>query len=103
MKNSKLVQYSLVHSIGVLVYVYLVALVMQNGEKIFGKASDVISIMGFLMLFVLSAAIVGSLVLAKPLMLYLDKDRKEALKLFAMTLGWLLILLIVVFTAMALF
>ncbi len=103
MKKSKLALYSLVHSIGVLGYIYLVALVMKNGDKIFGKVNDIVSIMGFLMLFVLSAAIVGGLVLGKPIMLYLDKDRKEAVKLFIMTLGWLLILLIVVFAVMAMF
>lgn len=40
-----------------------------------------------LSLFVLSAAIMGYLFLAEPLMLYLDGKKKEAVQFFAQTVG----------------
>lgn len=69
---------------------------MPNAERLFGKFENfwggpVI----FLMLFVLSAAIVGALVLGRPILLYLDGAKSEALKFFGYTLGWLFVILVI--------
>ena len=72
MQKEKIAQYSFIHSVGVLAYVFLVAILIQNGDKLFGKNNNVASVMAFLMLFVFSATVVGGLVLAKPVMLYTD-------------------------------
>ena len=45
----------------------------------------------FLMLFVLSAGVTGALVLGRPVLKYLDGDRKGAIYLFCATLGWLFV------------
>ena len=76
---------------------------MQNGDKLFGKNNNVATVMAFLMLFVFSATVVGGLVLAKPVMLYLDGQKKEAVKMLLCTVGWLLILMAAVFAMMILF
>jgi hypothetical protein len=47
------------------------------------------------MTFVISAAIMGTLVLGKPAMLYMDGHKKDALKLFGITLGWMFIFVVV--------
>ena len=57
--------------------------------------------MAFLLLFVCSAAITGSLVLGKPVMLYLDNKKPEAIKFFLKTIGWLFLILIMVFIILA--
>lgn len=103
MPKEKIIKYSLIHSLGVLAYVFLVAILLQNGDKLFGKNNNLASVMAFLMLFVFSATVVGGLVLAKPLMLYLDGQKKEAIKMLLCTLGWLLILMAAVFAMMILF
>lgn len=100
MKNSKLATYSIIHSIGVLVYVSLVALIMNNGQKWFGNANNILGATAILLLFVLSAAIVGALVLGKPTLLYLDGKKKEAIKLFLYTISSLAIIILIVFTTL---
>ncbi|MFA6993945.1 MAG: hypothetical protein WC268_05160 [Patescibacteria group bacterium] len=96
MKNSKLFGWGLVHSLGVGVYVSLVALLMQNGERIFGQMNNLLGPVAILMLFVLSAAVTGALVLGRPVLFYLDGHKAEAVKLFGFTLGWLFVLLTVI-------
>lgn len=89
-------------SLGVLVYVSVVATVMTNAEKIFGKTDNAITGIGFLMLFTLSAAVVGSLIFGKPIFLYIDGKKKEAINLLMMTLAFLFILTAAVFLCLVL-
>ncbi len=87
----------LLNAAGVFVYVSLVAWFMFNGEHLFGGDGKSFLIPVFmLMLFVLSAAITGSLVLGKPILMYLDGQKKEAVKLFFITLGWLSLFMLIV-------
>lgn len=100
MPNSKLIKYALLNSVGVFIYVTSVATIMQNGEKIFGERENFFGPIAFLMLFVLSATVCGALVLGRPILFYLDGLKKEAVKLFGYTIGWLLAITIVVFAVM---
>lgn len=93
MKNVKT---AILNALGVLVYVAIVSAVMTNAEKIFGKMSSTIAAVGFLMLFVLSAGVVGSLIISKPIMLYIDNKKKEAVSLLVWTLAFLAIITIAV-------
>lgn len=102
MKDKKISSYSMLSAIGIAVYIFVVATVMQHAARFLGDVDDVVSAMAFLMLFVLSAGVVGGLVLGKPIMLYVDGKKKEGVHLFIYTMGWLLILLIVVFAMVAL-
>lgn len=112
MKN-KLVSTSLVNAILATIYVTLISYLMQNGEKLFGKMDNLIGPISFLLLFVLSAAIMVVLVFGKPVMMYLDNNastllpreyslehtrdksgqvstrRKEAVFLLLYTIGWI--------------
>ena len=84
-KNLSLCSIGFINSLAVLAYVSLVALVMSNGDRIFGEFSNIFGPIAFLLLFVVSALVVASLVLGKPVMLYLDGRKKEALSLFFAT------------------
>ena len=103
MNNKSLIKIATLNSLGVLVYSSIIALFLTNGNEIFGKMSSVLASITFLMIFVLSATIVGSLILAKPIMLYIDGAKKEAVKLliytictlFAITLIAVLVLLLI--------
>lgn len=92
MKNSKLILWAVIHSLCVFVYSSLVILLMMNGEKIFGNGNNFSGGIAILMLFVLSAVVVGSLILVKPLMLYLDGLKKEAVKLLVYTIAALFVI-----------
>lgn len=91
----KICKTSFIYSFGALIYIGLVSWVIQNGEKLFGKMTGFLAPVAFLLLFSLSGLIVGSLILGKPIMLYLDGQKKEAvLWLFAAS-GWMLLYTII--------
>ena len=79
------------------VYVAGVSVLMENGGVIFGE-KPILGPVGILLLFTLSAIVVGTLVLGKPLTLYLDGQKKDAVALFGRILTWL-----AAFTALTLF
>ncbi len=91
----------LMHSLLVILYIALVACIMSNAEHWFGQMNGAIGASAFLLLFVLSATIVGSLVLGKPLLLYLENEKKNALTLFFYTVTWLFVWLILYFIILA--
>jgi hypothetical protein len=98
---NKLIQRSFLNVLGVVAYVTVVALVMSNGNKIFGVKDTAVTPVAALMLFVLSAAVTGSLVVGKPLLMYLNNQKNEAVKLFIYTLCWLALATIILFVVMA--
>ena len=85
------------NALGVLIYVSIVVTVMNNGDRIFGEMDNYVGPIAFLLLFVISAATVGGLVIGQPIMLYLENKKKEAIELFLLVMAWL-----VLFTALAL-
>lgn len=100
MNNKKLFLRGLIHALALTAYVALVAFLMQNANNIFGKVEGMFAPMAFLLLFVFSALITGSLILVKPAMLYLDGNKKEALKLFLYTSASLFVILLISLAAL---
>ena len=101
---NKLIQRSLLNALGVSAYVAVIATIMRNAQKIFGNKPDTVFAPIFvLMLFVLSAAITGGLVLGKPLLMYLNNEKNEAIKLFGYTLSWLAFFTVIMLIANVLF
>jgi hypothetical protein len=92
MKKSKLLLVSLVNSLGVLVYTSLVVFIMNNGEKLFGQKSPFLGGLAILMLFVLSAITTSSLVLGRPIYLYLQGLKSEAVKMLIYTVAFLFVI-----------
>ncbi len=86
---NNLVRSAFINALGTVAYVALVAIGMYNGERFFGQEDTVMIPIAMLLLFVLSASVTGSLVLGKPVLMYLDGHKVEAVKLFMYTLGWL--------------
>lgn len=85
-------------ALGEVAYVTLVALFFFAMEKQFSNQSDPPAPFGFiiiLMLFVISAAVSGALILGKPVLMYLDGKKRESMELFAFTIGWLVLFLII--------
>ena len=86
MKNSTLFLRGLMHALGVSAYVFSIALFMKYGERLFPEVdNNLLAPLVFILLFVLSALITGGLVLAKPIMLYMDGKKKEGFKLLLFT------------------
>ena len=100
MKNSKLILYALLNALGTVLYVLGVALFMSNIESIFGKfekPDDFRAPLAMILMFVFSAAITAELVLGRPILLYLEGLKKEAVRLFLYTLAFIFIAILIVF------
>ncbi|MBU6500867.1 MAG: hypothetical protein KGJ89_01975 [Patescibacteria group bacterium] len=97
MKNHNYFLKSLINAVCVFVYVAGVAWIGFNSQNIFGpQRSSFLDPLFVILLFVISAAITGLLVLGKPILLYLDNHKKEAFTMLFATLAWLVIFLFVV-------
>ena len=89
MKKSELLLKSFHQGILSVVYVFLVSLLIYGGGTIFGNGDNLWGPFAFLLLFVLSAAIMGVLVLGRPVLLYLEGKKKDAIKILLLTIGWI--------------
>lgn len=95
--NKKIIWRSLAHAAGTLAYIALIAWFFFNGEKWLGNKPDNFFMpMLMLLLLVVSATVTGLLVLGRPLQLYLDNHKKEAIIMLFSTLGWLFIFAVIV-------
>lgn len=94
MKCKKYLLNSILPAILVVLYILGVATLMLRTED-FEPKQPVIGIAMFLLLFVLSAATVGSLIFGRPIMLFLEGEKKQALKYLGGTILSLLIILII--------
>lgn len=97
MYGKKTIKISFLNSFGTLAYVGAVSWFIANGDRIFGKMSGYLAPVAFLLLFVISAAITGILVLGKPAILFYEGNKKEAIRLLLLTLSWLVFYLGIIF------
>lgn len=97
MPRSKIILHSLLHALGVGAYIIMVALLMNNGERLFGSMNNLWGPAALLLLFTVSAAITGLLVFGRPVYLFLNGQKKEALQFLFFTIGWLIIFTIATF------
>lgn len=93
--KKQLIKYGFLLAAGEILYIFLVALVFQNANHLFGNTPGILGFITFLMLFVLSAAVSGALILGKPILLYLEGQKREALELFGLTLGWMFVFMLI--------
>jgi ABC-type Fe3+-siderophore transport system permease subunit len=80
----------IVNALGAFTYVAAIVLFiasLQNPNTPDPPEFQILVPIGFLMLFVLSAAVMGMLIFGAPVMLYIDGKKKEAVKLLAWTVG----------------
>ena len=93
MKNSDYLLKSFLSAAGVFMYISLVAWFLFNGKGVFGEIESFLLPVMMLLLFVISACITGLLVLGKPIHLYLNGNKREAITLLVATLVWLILFL----------
>lgn len=104
MKNLQLFKRGIIHSFGVFVYIFLVVSFMNQASTWFGEDDQgIITPIAIMLLFVFSALVTSGLVLGKPIMLYLDGLKKEALKLLLFTGLGLFVFMIIVFLILLFF
>jgi hypothetical protein len=99
--RKKLILSGLIFALSEAVYITLVALLMRYADRYFGSGPNIWGIMAFLMVFVFSAALSGALILGRPVLLYLENKKREAVELFVITLGWIFLFLVVFFVVLS--
>jgi hypothetical protein len=77
--NKKLLLKSFRNTTAAAIYIFGVSQIMNNGDKIFGEVDNMLAPFVFLLLFSLSAAVVGGLVLGESVMLFLDNKKRESI------------------------
>lgn len=98
MNNNYLLKLAAGNALGTALYVFLVSQLMIHSEQLFGKIeNNLLAPMVFLLLFVFSALITGYLVLGKPIMMYIDGQKKEAVRLLFYTGAFLFALMLIGF------
>lgn len=76
-------------------YIFAVSQLMYYGDDVFGEVDTNLAPFAFLLLFSVSAAIVGSLVFGPAVMLFLDNKKKESVKAAIYSVLWLLLLTLI--------
>ena len=95
---TKTIKTALLNSSTTTLYIILVASFMYFLQSnLSQKPDNILMPISMLLLFVFSAAFTGSLVFGKPIILYLDNKKKEALSLIIYTLFFLLIITLMIF------
>lgn len=91
-------------ALGVVAYISLLTLIVYLLENGIVPAPEIefIGPMILLLTFVISAAITGGLVLGYPIILFLEKRKRDALILFFETIGFLVLFLGIAITYIAL-
>ena len=93
---NKLIKRSFLNALGTGLYIVLLITLGLNGEKLFGTINNNFAPIAFLLTFVTSASITSGLVLGKPILMYLDGQKKDAVKLFIYTVAWLALVTIII-------
>ncbi len=105
MKKSQVILHSLFHSLGVLAYIGCVTLFMQN-FVVNGSLDNIpapLAMIGMLTVLVISVAMMAVLIFARPIYLYFNGLKKESIQFLIYTIGWLLLIFIIVFSGVVIF
>lgn len=98
MNNNYFVKRAIGDALGTTAYVFLVSQIMTRGDQLFGKIeNNLLAPMVFLLMFVFSALVTGYLVLGKPIMMYVDGQKKEAVRMLFYTGATLFVLMLIGF------
>ncbi|HZJ34819.1 MAG TPA: hypothetical protein VFD55_02270 [Candidatus Angelobacter sp.] len=100
MRNN-LVLTTLRNTIGAIVYIFLVSQIMNSGQELFGNlGNNFLGPFAVLLLFVLSAAVVGGLLFGQAIYLFLEGKKKDGVKSAIYSIGWLFLITTVIFLAL---
>lgn len=87
--NKNLLVNTLRNSTLAVVYIFLVSQLMLNGDRLFGDVNNDFGPFVILLLFSLSAAVVGGLIFGESVILFLDNKRRASITAALYSVGWL--------------
>lgn len=87
---------ALIHAFGVAGYIVAVSSVIFSLDGSYDNGPTILAPITMLTLLVLSVAVVGTLIFARPVMLYIDGKKKEGINFLAFTLSWLALIFVLI-------
>lgn len=96
MPKTKIALYSFFHAAGVIAYVTMLALLFSVWSP---DKEPFIGPLVMLTTFIISATVTGGLVLARPITLYIDKQKKDAFVFLISTILWLMVIVGIIILA----
>lgn len=87
--DKKLLYKTFRNTTGAVIYIFLVSQFLQNASRWFGEEDNMFSPFVFLMLFSLSAAVVGGLLLGQSIILFFEGKRGDSIKAAIYSISWL--------------
>jgi len=97
MNKKNLLARAFLDALGVAIYAVAFAYFISNSQQWLGPLPNIwLGFAMMIMIFIISACVTGSLVLLKPVLLYLEGQKKEAVHLFAYTLLFLIVMVLVI-------
>ncbi len=97
---TRIIKRALLNALGTTVYILSIVSFVFYLQKFSSKPDTILIPIAMLMLFVCSVAITGFLVFGKPVMLYIDGKKKDAVYLLGHTIVILLVLTVLAFIAL---
>jgi hypothetical protein len=95
---------SFIQALGIFFYISLIAILFQNGERLFGGMPSFLGFILFLTLFSVSALICAIICLSYPFYLAWEKkETKKALSVIFYTTGYLFMFFLIILALIALF
>lgn len=89
MQSKHIVAHSFFHALSVGAYVFIIVQIITGIGQIGPEDAGIIAPITFLMLLVLSVAVVGMLIFGRPLFMYLDGQKREGVSMAIATIAWL--------------
>jgi len=87
--NKKILLRTLLNTFLATIYIFLVSQIINNGDKLFGKVDNMLAPFVFLLLFSLSAAVVGGLVFGESVLLLIKGKYSQGIISAVYSVAWL--------------
>ena len=92
MNKSQLLKSGAINALGATIYIVIISSFLFYANHLFGPTDNVLMPITMLLLLVLSAALMGLLIFGRPVIMYLNGSKKEAVHLLAYTIGSLAVI-----------
>ncbi len=102
MTTAKIIKHSLINSVAAAAYVTIIAQIIRNGQALFGTMNNAYAPIAFLLLFVVSAAVMALIIFGQPVIWYLEGFKKQGIRLAVYTVALLFLITYILLLAIIL-
>ncbi len=97
MDTKQIIGYGLFNAFAAAAYIGLIAFLLSSVGSVIGPIKGPLSSMAFLLVFVISAAVMGVVIFGRPVLWYFNGRKEEAIRLVAATITFLVVIAAFIF------